>query len=281
MPQAFMVLGTGQAVGKTLFCRALLHHAVKQGLKTSVFKPIDTGCPLVATPGRPLEIGGMPGPADAQSAAAISRLEQLAGPIPSYILGQTPHESLGARDGKTLLEASGRTDLDLEDVSPHRFAPDLEPAICARYADTEISLDHLWGLAQDLSAGADLFLVEGVWSLMSPLFGRMTQLDLVKQLELPVVLVVPSLPGSVGPCLLTFRALKSVGIDVHSVIIDRVRKEIGFDEAALPFQIETYMGDVVRGVIPHFEEEQLSDLEYLSERVRVHVDINRLLFDTE
>ena len=281
MTKGYFILGTGQGVGKTLFCRALLHLASKRGLTTSVFKPVDTGCPIISSPTKPVSVGGLPGQLDADSIAALANLEQIAGPIPSYILGQTPQESLGPRDGQHLLNACGRKDLQIDDVSPYRFAPDLEPAICARYADTEISLDHLWGVAQELRSAADLFLVEGSWSVMSPLVGNLTQLDLVKKLDLPVVLVVPSMAGAVGPCLLAFRALSSAGVEVHSVVINRIRAEIGLDEAALPFQIETYMGDVVRGVLPHFNGEQLFDLEYLGERLRVHVDVEGFLNATE
>lgn len=282
MTKSFMVLGTDQGVGKTLFCRALLHLATKRGMTTSVLKPVDTGCPIVANPTKPVQIGGMPGQLDADSAAAaLFNLEQLAGPIPPYILGQTPQESLGARDGAVLLQAAARKDLDVDTISPYRFAPDLEPAICARYADREISLDHLCGLSQELQSAADLFLVEGCWSVMSPLSGLKTQLDLVKRLDLPVVLVVPSRQGAVGPCLLAFRAISSVGVKVHSVVIDRIQREIGMDEAALPFQIETYMGNIVRGVMPFLDDEQLSDLEYLSERLRVHVDVEGFLNATE
>ena len=281
MSRALYILGTGPSVGKTLFCRALLNLARTRGLKTSVFKPIETGCPLATNQPNSLEVGGLPGFTDSESAQALSRLEHLAGPVPSYILGQTPRDSLISRDGRLLLDAAGRDDLSDDDITFHRFAPDLEPAICARYADTEISIQLLMEHAQDLAHGADLFLIEGFWSLMSPISGGTTQVDLVEQLNSPVVLMVPSIPGAVGPCLQTFETLLSRGVEISGVVICRIRDEIGADEAAIPFQIETHFGNVVRGVLPHFNEEQLLDLDYLSERLRVHVDVDEFLINTD
>jgi dethiobiotin synthase len=281
MPRSFYILGTGPAVGKTVFCRSLLNLACSRGQSTSVFKPIETGCSLASAPSRPVQIGGLPGQTDSESVQALSRLEKLVGPVPSYILGQTPQDSRKPRDGKLLLAASGRDDITLDEITLHKFAPDLEPAICARYANTEISLQHLKEHAEGLAHAADLFLLEGFWSLMSPISGRTTQLDLVEQLKLPVVLLVPSIPGAVGPCLLTIQTLISRGVKISGVVICRMRDEIGADEAAIPFQIETYFGDIVRGVIPFFNDEQLLDLGYLSERLRVHVDVNEFLIDTE
>jgi len=246
-----------------------------------VFKPIETGCSLAVESARPFEVGGLPGLSDEDSAKSLSRLEQLVGPVPSYILGQTPHESLNPRDGQLLLDASGRDDLSLEDITLHRFAPDLEPAICARYADTDISTEQLKEQAQALGHGSDIFLMEGFWSVMSPISGRTTQLDLVEQLGVSVVLLVPSIPGAVGPSLLALQALVSRGVKISGVVICRIRDEIGVDEAALPFQIETYYENIVRGVIPNFNDEQLLDLNYLSERLRVHVDVDEFLNDTE
>lgn len=274
MSEGYFVAGIAPKVGKTLFCTALATQLRKGGAKVGVVKPIDTGCPVSSLPDAISDVGGMPGEMDAEAVAAMSRLQDLAGPPPSYIIGQTPHTSLDARDGLPLQVASGRADIDIEEISPYRFAPELEPAICARYADAPLVMDELTGACNTVALQSDVTVIEGCWSLMSPLDSKNTLLDLVVALEMPVILVVPSQAGVVGPTLLAASALASRGVELRGVVINRLAPDLAFDEAANPFQIETYLGDIVRGVIPHFEDDKLGDFNYLAERLRVHVDLD-------
>ncbi len=281
MNRGFYVIGTAPEVGKTLFCAAFARHLANHDQRPGVFKPIDTGCPVSRLPDAVSEVGGIPGEVDAEAAQALLNLQQIAGPTPSYIIGQTPPSSLEPRDAPLLREAARRDDLELADISPYRYAPTLEPAICARYADAPIDFDELLGAYHVIENESDMVLVEGSWSLMSPIDQHRTQLDLVEALELPVILLAPSSPGVVGPCLTAASLLASRGVELSGVVLNRISSDLAFDEAANPFQIETHIGDVVRGVISHFESDKLHDLDHLAERLRVHVDLQGFRLETD
>ena len=45
------------------------------------------------------------------------------------------------------------------------------------------------------------------------------------------------------------------------------------EEAANPQQIERFHPDIVRGVVPYFEPDQLDDAEHLARRFSAHVDL--------
>ncbi|MFN8288235.1 MAG: dethiobiotin synthase [Chitinophagales bacterium] len=63
-------------------------------------------------------------------------------------------------------------------------------------------------------------IVEGAGGLMVPLTEKFLQLDLIRFLELPVVLVVKNYLGSINHTLLTIEVLRSKGITVTGLIFN-------------------------------------------------------------
>lgn len=99
-----------------------------------------------------------------------------------------------------------------EMVNPYAFAPAIAPHLAAVEAGVAIDLKHIKYCYAALSAQADAVIVEGAGGLLVPLSEHITLADLVKALDLPVVLVVGMRLGCLNHALLTAEAIMHRGL---------------------------------------------------------------------
>jgi dethiobiotin synthetase len=98
-----------------------------------------------------------------------------------------------------------------EDVNPFALPAPLAPEIAAREASIAVSLPPILAAHARLAAQADAVVVEGVGGWMAPLAGDLMQADLVRALDLPVVLVVGLRLGCLNHAYLSARAIEADG----------------------------------------------------------------------
>ncbi len=276
MPGLYVV-GTERNAGAHLLATLLARALHARGLDVGVMKPVETGCPLEASSGAAVSYGGQELTLDDETLGALERLSKLAGPPPSTHSAGVPREHLACPRASSLVSASGR-EADLDLVNPFRFAPELEPGVAAQLAGVTLEMATIEQSFSALSRSSDLMVVEGCHGVLSPLDMHLTQRDLIKALGLSVVLVAPSRVGTISQCLMTVDALDAEKVPVAGLVLNRTAADaIQPEEAANPLFIETLRGVEVRGVLPHFEDEQLEDVDYLAGRLEVHVDLEGLL----
>jgi len=97
------------------------------------------------------------------------------------------------------------------DVNPFALPAPLAPEIAAREAGVAVSLPPMLDAHARLRAVADAVVVEGVGGWMAPLSGELMQADLVRALDLPVVLVVGLRLGCLNHAYLSARAIAGDG----------------------------------------------------------------------
>lgn len=164
-------------------------------------------------------------------------------------------EVLNARYWKPV--ASGSEDGPAESVSVARlltngaerifserylFKKSLSPHVAAAMEGVEVSLDEL-----SLPVCEGSLVVELAGGVMVPLNDRSTNLDLIKRLELPVVVVSRHYLGSINHTLLTLAALRQADVPVSGVIFNG-------DELPDTERIISTLGEVaVIGRVPTFE----------------------------
>lgn len=175
------------------------------------------------------------------------------------------------------IKRAAQFDGPLEQISPYRFAPALEPAVAARLAGVTIDFDHLVACYRQLAAQARLVVVEGCSGLLAPLNEDHLMVDLVARLGLSVLLVSPSVPNAVNACLLNIELLRGRELDFRGLVLNRLTPEVNPEEAANPFQIERFESGIVRGVMPFLEPAVLEEPELLARRFAVHVDLEAVL----
>ncbi|MGO4262076.1 dethiobiotin synthase [Lysobacter sp. TAB13] len=110
-----------------------------------------------------------------------------------------------------LLQAASDPTPRYEDVNPYALPLALAPEIAAAEAGIEIGLEPILAAYARLRAQADVMVVEGVGGWAAPIDARLDQIDLVRALDLPVVLVVGLRLGAINHARLSARAIAADG----------------------------------------------------------------------
>lgn len=77
-------------------------------------------------------------------------------------------------------------------------------------------------LARQTGSNTDLFLIEGVGGVMSPIAGDATGLDLMLKLGLPAMLVGGSYLGAISHILTAIETLRSRDLPILAVVVSQV-----------------------------------------------------------
>lgn len=183
MKAGYFITGTDTGVGKTIVTAAILRSFIKKGLKVGAMKVIETGC--------------------------INKDGIL---VPS--------------DGMFLRDMAEMNDsLDL--ITPIKLENPLSPLVASRLEDTEVDIDRIFKSFESLRKKYDYLLVEGVGGLMVPISKQEKKKstfyfvrDLIKDMQLPVILVTRPTLGTINHTLLTIEALKNKKIPIKGYIIN-------------------------------------------------------------
>jgi dethiobiotin synthetase len=179
----YFVGGTGTDVGKTYVTALLARQQVAAGCAVLALKPVASGVPPM------------------QSAAfALSDTAQL-------------------------LDAQGLevNAANVEACSPWRFEKPLSPDMAAAAERRNLTLDALVDWVRNRIAaapGSCAVLIEGVGGVMSPMTSDALNLDLIKILGCPVILVTGSYLGALNHALAALETLKAHKVDVKAVVLN-------------------------------------------------------------
>ena len=109
------------------------------------------------------------------------------------------------------LQASSDPRPAYDDLNPYALPAPLAPEIAAREAGVEVELAPMLAAHARLAAQADVVVVEGVGGWTAPMAPALMQADLVRALDLPVVLVVGLRLGCLNHAILSARAIAADG----------------------------------------------------------------------
>jgi dethiobiotin synthetase len=163
------------------------------------------------------------------SAALLAALNRAGGravgmkPVAS---GCRPTAHGWRNDDALALIAQSAGDVDYPQVNPYAFADAIAPHLAAHAAGVEICLDPILSAFAALSTNADRMVVEGVGGWAVPLSPSLMQADLVRALNLPVILVVGLRLGCVNHALLSARAIAADGCRLIGWIGNRIDPEM-------------------------------------------------------
>lgn len=151
------------------------------------------------------------------------------------------------------------------DVNPYALPHPLAPQLAARDAGVDVALAPLLAAHARLQPLADTVVVEGVGGWLAPLSDTLMQADLVRALDLPVVLVVGLRLGCLNHAFLSARAIAADGCRLvgwigNAIDPDMARRE---DNLAL---LASGLPAPCWGVLPHAGE---ADPAVLSPLLRI------------
>jgi dethiobiotin synthetase len=110
---------------------------------------------------------------------------------------------------RLIAQSAGTSDYAL--VNPYALADPIAPHLAAADSGTQIRLAPILAAFATLSTNFDHVVVEGVGGWAVPLAPALMQADLVRALELPVILVVGLRLGCINHALLSARAIVADG----------------------------------------------------------------------
>jgi dethiobiotin synthetase len=146
-------------------------------------------------------------------AAGLLRLFNQAG---LKTIGIKPIASGCDEEGKNAdacaLQKAASVSLDYEVVNPYAFTPAIAPHIAAMRENREISMQEVAEKIQvACQIPADIYLIEGAGGWYTPINFQETLADLVKMLNIPVILVVNIRLGCINHAILTARSIINDG----------------------------------------------------------------------
>jgi len=125
------------------------------------------------------------------------------------------HAAAGLRnDDAELLIAHSAGNPHYAAVNPYALPEPVAPHLAALHADVQIRLGPIVAAFASLSTNADCVVVEGIGGWAVPLSPTLMQADLIRALDLPVILVVGLRLGCINHALLSARAIAVDGCEL-------------------------------------------------------------------
>lgn len=121
-------------------------------------------------------------------------------------------DATGRNDDVVRLMAASNVSLPERTVNPWLLTEPLSPHIAARHAGVEITTATIIETFHLADERTDLLLVEGVGGLYAPLSDTLAQPELIRQLDIPVILVIGLRLGCLNHALLTAAAIEQEGL---------------------------------------------------------------------
>ena len=166
-------------------------------------------------------------------------------------------------DAELLCKAAGVT--CNEDVAPYLLREPIAPAEAAKLDGVRIDFSHIKACYERLAAVHDVVIVEGAGGLMVPLVGGLLVADLVRELDLPLLVVARPDLGTINHTVLTCLCAQQAVIKVAGVIVNNYPELPGLAEKSAPHHIGSLCGAPVLGIWPHREDpDPIEVVDYLA-----------------
>ncbi|MBI5328909.1 MAG: dethiobiotin synthase [Deltaproteobacteria bacterium] len=176
---------------------------------------------------------------------------------------------LEPRDALYLKNAAGTSD-ELDLINPYRFKAPLAPSIASKIEKKSIDLNRIKACYDTLTAKHGIMLVEGAGGLLAPLNENEAVADLVKFLNLPLIIIAASRLGAINHTLLTIKYAQSAGIEIKGIIIN-------YPALATDESLSTNQTEIKRlANIPILGELPFCDMDMAWKMVKKHLKLSVL-----
>ena len=159
-------------------------------------------------------------------------------------------EGLVSEDAEFLAHC-GDVAYALDVICPNRYAEPLSPNVAAERAAVPVDWDAVQRSIDLMTRDCDVLIVEGAGGIMVPVDGQHFMLDLARWLNAPAVVVARPGLGTINHSVLTVIALRSAGVPVAGVVINRYPVDrAGTAEETNLRQIERWTKAPLLAVVP-------------------------------
>lgn len=188
-----------------------------------------------------------------------------------------PISSGGIEDGEFLKRIVNLDD-PLSLINPIVLKNPLAPSVAAKLEGIEIEFSSIEKAYIKLKNKYDLLIVEGVGGIAVPLYNDMLVTHLIKQLNLPILIVANLGLGTINHTLLTVAFAEQANLQILGIILNSPHNyPPGLAEQTNPDEIERITKIPVIGILPYKEEIDLQnpDINSISEFIKMNIDIQK------
>ena len=147
----------------------------------------------------------------------------------NYVNGKLMNDDAGL-----IMQCSSEL-VDYELINPYVFEPSVSPNFAARRAGVFVEIDQIVASYNHLASACDNIIVEGVGGWRVPMSDEISTADIVRELGIPVILVVGLRLGCINHATLTAEAIRADGINLCGWVCNQLDKEYLYKEETLEF----------------------------------------------
>lgn len=185
---------------------------------------------------------------------------------------------LVSSDAVYLMEASENEYPPL--TSPSRYRNALAPNVAALLEKREVDLKQIRRAYRELQKHYDYLIVEGIGGLLVPFTKDYFVANLIREFELPVVIVARGGLGTINHTLLTIDAAVIRGFEVRGLIFNRIPMvNYSLAEITNPKTIHDLTGVTLLGSLPEMDDLSVEGCQFgqLKEIFQERIQVDKIL----
>lgn len=173
------------------------------------------------------------------------------------------------------LEFMKFVDSYMETYSTYMFKSTSSPVIAAALEGVEIDLDMIIKDYSLFYKNYDCIITDGTYGLSTPITRKFTEIDLIKRLSLPVVLVAPVESSSINNTIMSIQQAQNNNLNFRGTVL--ASSEGMCDEESLTVKlIEEYTGTKICGVFNKLKDDKEFEPDDIIANMITDVDIQKI-----
>jgi dethiobiotin synthetase len=174
--------------------------------------------------------------------------------------------TLGLRNADALsIQTQSSVTNEYVAINPYAFKPPIAPHLAAEQAGIEININKIRGAYEVLYKQNDIVIVEGVGGWRVPLNSHQTLADMVRVLNLPVILVVGLRLGCINHALLSAETIMSDGLNLAGWAVSHISSSYSEPDSTLHTLVESIPAPLL-GELPYLNT---FSVEILASRINI------------
>ena len=127
-----------------------------------------------------------------------------------------------------------------------------EPLIASELENNPISAELIINDYKKISAQSDCTIIDSDGGVLSPLSASLQNVDIIKLLQIPILVTVSPSENAINSTLLTINNALEKGIDVRGVVINNIQEDCPKTLlTSITRVIEEYSSVKILGLLPH------------------------------
>lgn len=179
-----------------------------------------------------------------------------------------------ATSDTSLLKEMSQTSLTHEEITPFSYKEPLAPYMAAKLEGKSVLWEDVWQHWESTRQKHEYFIVEGAGGISVPLGEGFLVSDLIKAMQLPLIIVARPNLGTVNHIFLTVAYAKSLGLNIAGIVLNGLSQSPDLAEQTNPQLIEELC---VVPILGHTPKLTTLTKESIHTMVKEHVDVSRLI----